>query len=278
MSSRSPSLYSRLGVTPDFDSNHNLVTSPFFSTTILAILRIILAFYSVFSLLFSLLWISIKEGTGSQFFVFFTNLSYTGIAAYFCFAAYHTSIYAFARNQKSYPLQSWPKLLQFLHLALLATVTTFPIVVTLVFWGLLASTQSFDQPFDLWGDVSFHTLNAVFALFEIILTNIPALPWLLVLPTEAVLAAYLGIAYITRQTQGFYPYPFLDPSEQGPFLAVYIVGMGVIQFIFFTIVRFTAVLRSKLRRQPRSSQPPPQDVESLEKGQDVESTKVPVAI
>jgi len=146
------------------------------------------------------------------------------------------------------------------------------------FWGLLASTQSFDEPFDLWGDVSFHTLNAVFALFEIILTNIPALPWLLVLPTEAVLAAYLGIAYITRQTQGFYPYPFLDPSEQGPFLAVYIIGMGVIQFIFFTIVRFTAVLRSKLRRQPRSAQPPPQDVESLEKGQDVESTKLPLAI
>jgi hypothetical protein len=48
-------------------------------------------------------------------------------------------------------------------------------------------------------------------------------------------ACYLGVAYITKATQGFYVYSFLNPSK-GPILAAYIVGILVGSIVVFVIV------------------------------------------
>lgn len=55
-----------------------------------------------------------------------------------------------------------------------------------------------------WSNISKHALNSVFALFEIIFTNVPPMPWVDLPATIIILAAYLGVAYITHATQGFY--------------------------------------------------------------------------
>ena len=55
-----------------------------------------------------------------------------------------------------------------------------------------------------WTNISVHALNTVFALFEIGCTNSPPSPWLTLPACILVLAGYLGIAYITHVTQGFY--------------------------------------------------------------------------
>jgi hypothetical protein len=45
---------------------------------------------------------------------------------------------------------------------------------------------------------------------------------------------YLGLAYVTYATQGFYVYSFLNPSK-GAILAAYIVGILVGAIIVFAI-------------------------------------------
>lgn len=47
-------------------------------------------------------------------------------------------------------------------------------------------------------------------------------------------------------------YSFLDPKEQGAFLAVYIVAIGAGQAILFIIVRYVIVLRARLTRRSGS--------------------------
>jgi uncharacterized membrane protein len=75
-----------------------------------------------------------KKNVTYRFFAAFTWLSWTGLCAYFWAAGVQTFAYGYARNQqrrgreqvgKRYPLQRWPRFLQFLHVLLLSTVTTF---------------------------------------------------------------------------------------------------------------------------------------------------------
>jgi len=122
------------------------------------------------------------------------------------------------------------------------------------------------HPFEAWSNISVHVLNAVFALFEILFSNSPPAPWFTLLFNALFLAAYLGVAYITYATQGFYgaypPFPFsfcnlihslsplavyafLNPSKQHGKLAAYIIGIFLGQVIIFSIVRGIVVLRER---------------------------------
>lgn len=52
-----------------------------------------------------------------------------------------------------------------------------------------------------------------------------------------ILGGYVGVAYITHATQGFYTYAFLDPEKQGPaMLAAYLVGITAAEVIIFVLV------------------------------------------
>lgn len=55
-------------------------------------------------------------------------------------------------------------------------------------------------------------MNSGFALFEILFAHAGPSPWIHLLPLLVVLALYLGVAYITFATQGFYStfVPLLD--------------------------------------------------------------------
>ena len=65
------------------------------------------------------------------------------------------------------------------------------------------------QPFLATFVASLHALNSVFALFEILFTHAGPTPWTHIVFIIVLLASYLGVAYITRATQGFYS-EFLD--------------------------------------------------------------------
>jgi hypothetical protein len=47
-------------------------------------------------------------------------------------------------------------------------------------------------------------MNSGFALFEILLTNAGPSPWSHIMPGFLLLVCYLGVAYITHATQGFF--------------------------------------------------------------------------
>ncbi len=63
-----------------------------------------------------------------RYFSYFTHLSYIGITAWLWAAGVQST--AFAKSSESeehprYPLQSWPRALQFLHELLFSTIATF---------------------------------------------------------------------------------------------------------------------------------------------------------
>ncbi|KAJ3475221.1 hypothetical protein NLI96_g11975 [Meripilus lineatus] len=243
----SKGLFHTLGVVTPFDPEHSLVTSPFFSPLVLAIIRLTLALYALITVLVILIWDATKLHVAERYFSYFTSLSYIGLLAYFWASGVQTLAFAL-RGGKSYPLQRWPRTLQFLHMLLYSTIVTFPLVVTIVFWSLLSSSGTFSTKFSSWSNVSQHALNSAFALFEILLTNVAPMPWIHVPFLIILLGAYLGVAYITFASQGFYTYSFLDPVKQGNLLAAYIVGIAAGEVVIFVVVRLVCMLRARLAR------------------------------
>jgi hypothetical protein len=114
--------------------------------------------------------------------------------------------------------------------------------VAVVYWCLLAGR--IPTTFALWSNTSEHALNSVFAFCEIFFPRTERLPWFDLISIVVLLALYLGMAYLTHATEGFYPYPFLDFQNNSPgFVAGAIVGILVAAIIVFLIVRYLIVLR-----------------------------------
>ncbi|KAF8599919.1 hypothetical protein BDV93DRAFT_477052 [Ceratobasidium sp. AG-I] len=250
-------VYAPLGVRAPFDPTCTLVTSHVFSPTALAGIRTALAIYSVTALVFNIVWQSVEINTIESFFSYFTNLSYIGLSSYMCAAAVQTVAYArHARRfhtrsgaQSEYPLQRWPRAFQFLHLLLWSTVTTFPFIVTAVYWILLASSSTFQSAYSSWNNITVHAMNSGFALFEVLFTRAGPMPWTHIPFLILLLGGYLGVAYITHATQGFYTYSFLDPKKQGALLAAYIVGIAAAAVILFSIVWGICWVRNRIWRR-----------------------------
>lgn len=96
---------------------------------------------------------------------------------------------------------------------LLGRPVKFVNVLYLVFWYIVHFLQFFlAYHLKAWFNISAHALNLLFALFEILLTNVQPAPWITLPCGLLILAAYLGIAYITRADQGFYSALFSYPS------------------------------------------------------------------
>ncbi|TEB24544.1 hypothetical protein FA13DRAFT_1766001 [Coprinellus micaceus] len=262
-----------------FDQKHELVTSYLFKPIVLAGLRLLFAVFTLATILATLIWQGVHRGAEScvptlLYFSFFTNLTYIGICAYMFASGVQT--YAFAQSLKkgggdkstpSYPLQRWPKVLQHLHVLLYATIATFPIIVTVVYWALLGGSDSFSTMFSSYSNITKHALNSFFCVFEIALTNVGPLRWIDLPATILILAGYVGVAYITYHTQHFYPYSFLDPKEQGKLVAAYIVGIAVGQVVVFVIVWGLIKLRVHLVQRSKSSP----DVQSEKPKSDLEA-------
>jgi hypothetical protein len=166
-------------------------------------------------------------------FSFFTTLTYWGLGFYFLAAAIHT--FTYARSGVAL-LDRFPRPLQALHAAFYTTVTVYPFVVTIVYWGVLFSGEWFTEVFSGWSNVSQHALNSVFALFELLLTRADTPQLVHMLWLIVVLALYLALAYVTKASKDFYPYDFLDPTRQRGLVAAYVFGIAVGCLIVFWVV------------------------------------------
>ena len=93
--------------------------------------------------------------------------------------------------------------------------------------------------------ISKHALNSFYALFEILLTRTSPRPPLHMLFLIILLALYLGLAYLTKATEGFYVYSFLDPSTGVGHVVAYCIGIPVAACIIFGIVEVVLWLRNK---------------------------------
>jgi len=203
------------------------------------------------------------------YYLSFPYRTYWGLAFYFLFSGLHTLSYA--RTGVSW-LQRWPRALQALHAIFHSTIITLPFLVTIVFWTVLYTNPFFPVRLEAWSNVrphrpilplapsshpspplllfsprqiyspnspyqiTEHALNSLFALLEILLPSTPTPPLLHLPFIVFLLALYLGLAYLTRKTQGFYPYGFLNPSNGKGKVAGYIIGIAVAACVIFGVV------------------------------------------
>ncbi|KAH8111166.1 hypothetical protein DFH11DRAFT_645641 [Phellopilus nigrolimitatus] len=235
-------LYERLGVQNPFDKEGAFVTSPILSPLVLAAVRFTFAFYTLFTLIFVLVWDAIRLHIADAYFSYFTELSYIGLCAYFFASGVQTLVYALSQG-RSYPLQKWPRFLQFLHVLLFATITAFPIITTIIYWSALHPSSPFTERFDVWSNTSMHAFNTIFASFEILCTHGGPAPWVHTPFLILLLAGYLGVVYITHRTEGFYAISFLNPQKEGATLAGWIIGIGAATVVIFAITRMLCVAR-----------------------------------
>jgi hypothetical protein len=247
--------------TTAFDPNKNFVRSHFVSPIVLASIRAVLSIYSFTAVITCYVWLAYNTATVSlkdvnigsytiqqsdaaigQSFSFFTYLTFWSLGFYFLVSSVHTFVYVF--RQQTW-LHKWPKALQLAHSLYYSTVTTFPFLVTIVFWGTMNSgwpTGRFEQ----WMNLSVHGLNSVFAITEIVLPATEAPPVSHLSVVLLVLSVYLGLSYLTRYTEGFYVYEWMNPAHGNVSIILHVLGYAAGMIAIFFIVRYAIVGRNML--------------------------------
>jgi len=197
-------------------------------------------------------WLS--EKGASEYYTFFTRMSYIAITTYLASAALNTWLFDRSLRKArlalvarpSYPLQTWPKPLRFLYMLLWTTVAAFPPMVTVVFWLLLAKGDATEPGYHLWSNISFHALNTVFVLVELVFSRTPLL-WTFSAFLPVIELLYFGLANIVHSTQGFFPYSFMDPAVVGKKVPLYVAGVALAGMLSFSIMWGISRLRDWLR-------------------------------
>ncbi|KAK8122423.1 hypothetical protein PG984_011093 [Apiospora sp. TS-2023a] len=209
-----------------WDPSHRFETSWLVSPYVLFGCRAIISLYTFTTLFFVLGWNCTHPGPDSEYtcqasaatFSFFTHLTYWGLAFYFLVSSIHTFTYA---RWHVALLDKWPRPLQALHAFYYSTITCYPFLVTIVYWGLIygAGPGWFPTVFGAWSNIAMHGMNSLFALFEIIVPRTNPSP-----PRP-------------HATKGFYTYEFLDPAKQkNGLVAAYVFGIAIAILIVFMLV------------------------------------------
>ena len=100
--------------------------------------------------------------------------------------------------------------------------------------------------FEQWVNISVHGLNSVFAVTEIVLSATAPPPVTHLGFVLLVLSGYLGLAYLTKYTQDFYVYEWMNPAHGVPSILLHVVGYAGGMVIIFFLVRYAIVGRNAL--------------------------------
>ncbi|KAF9701078.1 hypothetical protein EKO04_000360 [Ascochyta lentis] len=244
-----------------FDPSKTFVTSHIVSPFVLACIRAVLCVYSFTTIIVSYSWFASNTATialkdvniGSykiqqsedaigQSFSFFTFLTFWSLGFYFLVSSMHT--FMFAHKDCTW-LHRWPNVLQLMHSLYYSCVTSMPFLVTIVFWGTMNSGWPAGR-FEQWMNLSVHGLNSVFAAVEIVLSATDAPPFSHLSVVLLVLSAYLGLAYLTRHTQGFYVYEWMNPAHGNVSIVLHVLGYAAGMVTIFLLVSGVIRLRNLL--------------------------------
>lgn len=160
-----PRLSTLFAVSP-FDPQNRFFASAVLPAPLLTAIRLVIATYVFATLIYTLAYSSIHDPRGvGRHWSYFTNITNWSAAFYFLFAGGHGVGYCLTGTP---PLQRWPRWLQAAHGLLWTTMLTFPLLVTLVFWIILAPDSSpFKTTFDGWSNVRTHSPNVLLGLLLI---------------------------------------------------------------------------------------------------------------
>lgn len=256
--------YTLYGIPPSgFDPRYSFVRSNFIHSFVLAIIRTVITLYCFTTIVVCYSYLAHNTSTtnlqdvnissytiitGSngigQSFSFFTYLTFWSLGFYFLFASIHTFCYAVNRTTW---LHRWPRPIQLLHSFYYSTITCFPFLVSIVFWGTMYSGPWPNHRFDQWINISVHSLNSLFAIIEIVLPATESPPWSHILILLVSLSLYLGLAYLTRWTGGFYVYEWMNPAHGWLSIVLHILCYTVGIILIFFLVSGAIWVRNKLK-------------------------------
>ncbi|EOD47320.1 putative alpha beta hydrolase fold-1 protein [Neofusicoccum parvum UCRNP2] len=149
-----PRLSTLFHLSPSFDPTHRFTTSSLLSPLSLGLARALIATYGVTTIIVSLALrhqSSAAQPSPAQSFSYFSTITWWGITSYHAFAALHTL--AYARTGRA-PLERWWAGLQVAHSVLWSTIAVFPLLVTVIFWGVQYKPGRLDSRLGAWSDVS----------------------------------------------------------------------------------------------------------------------------
>ncbi|EFQ99844.1 hypothetical protein MGYG_02856 [Nannizzia gypsea CBS 118893] len=242
------SFVSLMGADPSQDHLHTFETSWLFSPFVLGCIRAVLSLYSFVTTFFIVGWRATHDQNvhnAVDLFVYFTNLSYWGLAFYFLVSAIHSFLYA--RTGRSVFFEKTPRFLRALHSLFYSSIVILPIIVTVLYWALLFNGTWFPK-------VSKHAMQAGFALFELIIPATQPLPLLHLPFLWVILLLYLGLAYLNHSVNGFFTYDFLDPGVHGEHrgrVTAYSFGVLVGSAVLFGVAWFIIWFRNRLNGNKR---------------------------
>ncbi|VUC32082.1 unnamed protein product [Clonostachys rosea] len=228
-----------------WDPSNRFVSSWLLSPWLLFAGRLLIGLYALATRLYSIVWRCTHDDCASagRSFPSLTVQTYWGIVCYFLVASVHTGYYAFHGRSL---LQRLCRPLQAMHALFYSTIVTLPLLVTIVYWGILFDGYPLDNEgghhsatFVIWDDVSHHAVNGAFALFEIVIPRTAPMLWVHAFWLLIILALYIGLAFLTLATQGFYMYPFLDYRAVGgrAMVAAYLIGFAAGAVLVFCAVQ-----------------------------------------
>ena len=152
----------------------SILFSPVYSPTSLICQPQFLSLSGIFLIIGGLFFCVATTGDIDSYFSYFTDITFISLTFYLLFAALHTLVYAFTGR---FPLNRWYRPFQLAYTILFTTIITFPIVVTVVYWSLLASKSTFATTYSTWSNISKHAMNSGFAVFEILFSAVVKQPW-----------------------------------------------------------------------------------------------------
>lgn len=163
------------GVEPSRDDLHHYETSWLLPPALLAALRGLIALYIFTSIIVIWAWDGTHDNRVAigESFSYFTWLTYWGLGFYFLVSAVHTACYA--RTGRSVLFNRWPRVCRGLHGLFYATITTYPFLVTIVFWAILFTPPFYKEIFPGWQNVGFHR-DLYFYLCPMSMSHAPPCP------------------------------------------------------------------------------------------------------
>ena len=150
---RRPSRATLIGADPKDDHLHQFETSWLLTPIVLACLRGLIALYIFTTIIVIWIWYGTHDDRVAigESFSYFTWLTYWGLGFYFLVSTIHTVFYA--RTGRSVLFDRWPRACRVLHGLLYASITTYPFLVTIVFWGILFKPPFYKVTFPGWSNV-----------------------------------------------------------------------------------------------------------------------------
>ncbi|KAJ1644135.1 hypothetical protein IWQ61_010451, partial [Dispira simplex] len=165
-----------------------------------------------------------------RFFYFMTCWSFLGLTIYLIIATVVSGRYCFGpanMGQRPNLLEGAPRIVQLVHWWLYETITTFHILVPLVYWTLLKSQLNTNSALHFYTSIGAHAIDFVVMAIEVLLNRQKVVPTHCVI-LLIILVLYLGLAYLVWGATGFFVYSFLNFEAKKGFVALYVLGVAVV--------------------------------------------------